>query len=66
MTPLVAGAPVLADGWWPTVSLIVFMALFVGIVIYVFVVPKSAWNRDSRIPLDDPRKAGDSKESSRD
>lgn len=59
-------APTLAaTAWWPTVSLIVFMTLFVGIVVYVFVVPRSVWNQDAQIPLEDPRRADRGKESSR-
>jgi hypothetical protein len=42
---------------WPSISLIVFLALFVGIVVYVFVVPNSVWKKDARIPLDDSKGA---------
>jgi cbb3-type cytochrome oxidase subunit 3 len=34
-----------------TVSLLFFFGLFVAIVAWVFVVPKSRWDRDAEIPL---------------
>jgi hypothetical protein len=42
-------------GLMPTVSLVLALALFVSIVAWVFVVPKSSWQRDAEIPLDDAR-----------
>lgn len=34
-----------------TISLVFFFALFVAIVVWVFVVPKSRWQKDAQIPL---------------
>ncbi len=42
-------------GFMPTVSLVLAFALFASIVAWVFVVPKSSWQRDAEIPLDDAR-----------
>ncbi len=36
----------------PTASLVVFLALFVSLVAWVFLVPKARWQRDARIPLE--------------
>lgn len=57
----------LAEGGalWPTISLVIFLSLFIAIVIYVFVVPKSVWNKDAQIPLQDSPRASQSKENSR-
>ncbi len=55
----------LASAWWPTVSLGIFLTLFVCIVAYVFIVPKSVWNKDAQIPLDDSPVTSRSKESNR-
>jgi len=55
---MTAELPMLGEqggGFLPTVSLAIAFALFVSIVAWVFVVPKSSWQRDARIPLDDPR-----------
>ncbi len=34
-----------------TVSLLFFFGLFLAIVAWVFIVPKSRWDRDAEIPL---------------
>ncbi|MCE9619650.1 MAG: hypothetical protein K8R92_07050 [Planctomycetes bacterium] len=39
-------------GLMPTISLVVFLIVFASIVTYVFIVPKSAWQKDAEIPLD--------------
>ncbi len=55
---MIAVVPVLCEqggGFLPTVSLVLAFALFASIVAWVFVVPKSSWQRDAEIPLDDAR-----------
>ena len=43
----------MAEGaFWPTASLVIFLALFVSIVAWVFIVPKARWRRDAEIPLE--------------
>lgn len=65
-TSTMPGMPVLLAGaWWPTVSLGIFLTLFVGIVAYVFIVPKSVWNKDAQIPLDDSPTLSRGKERNR-
>ncbi len=51
---------------WPSISLLIFMALFVGILVYVFVVPNSVWKKNARIPLDDSNGALNEKDNRRD
>ena len=51
-------ALLLAEGaFWPTASLVIFLALFVSIVAWVFLVPKARWQRDAQIPLERDAKA---------
>lgn len=65
MPAMPAMPALLASAWWPTVSLGIFLTLFVCIVAYVFIVPKSVWNKDAQIPLDDSPVTSRSKESNR-
>lgn len=51
-------------GALPTAGLVVAFAVFVLIVAWVFLVPRSAWQRDARIPLEDDARADAPKESS--
>jgi hypothetical protein len=37
----------------PIVSLLFFLALFVGVVLWLLLGSKARWEADSRIPLDD-------------
>ena len=37
----------------PIVSLLFFLGLFVGVVLWLFLTRKSRWDADARIPLDD-------------
>ncbi|RLS27844.1 MAG: CcoQ/FixQ family Cbb3-type cytochrome c oxidase assembly chaperone [Planctomycetota bacterium] len=41
-------------GLWPMIALVIFIVLFFAIVAYVFMVPKSSWQRDAELPLDRP------------
>ena len=34
------------------ISLLLAFVVFIGIVAWVFIIPKSRWQRDARIPLD--------------
>ena len=38
---------------YPQVALVIFLAVFAGICIYVFMNKKSSWEEASRMPLDD-------------
>ena len=60
--PLLAGEQ--GAGVLPTAGLVVAFAVFVSIVVWVFLVPKSAWQRDARIPLEGDARADARKESS--
>ena len=47
---------VIADAglaFYPQVALVVFLAVFAGICIYVFMKKKSSWEQASRMPLED-------------
>ena len=66
MNVLFAAPVMLASATWPTVSLVVFLSLFVGIVAYVFIVPKSVWAKDAQIPLEDSTVTSRGKERTRD
>jgi cbb3-type cytochrome oxidase subunit 3 len=37
----------------PIVSLIFFLALFLGVVLWLLLTKRSRWEADARIPLDD-------------
>lgn len=37
----------------PIVSLVFFFALFVGVLLWLFLTKRSRWEADARIPLDD-------------
>lgn len=43
------------------IALVVFLALFLGVVAWLWIVPKKRWNRDARLPLDDAPRAPDRK-----
>ncbi len=59
-------APLLAEsGSMPTIALIVFLLLFAGIVAYVFLVPKSAWQKDAELPLERSEPSPSTKENPR-
>ena len=60
--PLLAGEQ--GAGVLPTAGLVVALAVFVSIVAWVFLVPRSAWQRDARIPLEGDARADARKESS--
>lgn len=54
-----------ASGLWPSVSLIVFLLLFIGMLVWLFVVPSTRWARDARMPLEDAPVHACSKEDRR-
>ncbi len=60
--PLLAGEQ--GAGVLPTAGLVVAFAVFVSIVAWVFLVPRSAWQHDARIPLEGDARADARKESS--
>jgi hypothetical protein len=39
-------------GLYPMISLIIFLSIFIGMLIYVFVIPKSKIEELSNLPLD--------------
>ncbi len=49
---LVAAPLLVSSGVMPTIALVFFLGLFVAIVGYVFVIPKSVWQKDAELPLD--------------
>lgn len=51
------------SGFMPTLALIIFLVIFAGIVAYVFVVPKSAWQKDAQLPLENLQKTKSEKEN---
>lgn len=51
------------SGFMPTLALIIFLVIFAGIVAYVFVVPKSAWQKDAQLPLENLQKTKPEKEN---
>lgn len=42
-----------ASGPWPVVSLLTFLALFAGVVAWIWIVPSGRWQRDARMPLEE-------------
>lgn len=54
-----------ATGFWPSLSLIVFLLLFVGMLVWLFVVPSARWSHDARMPLEDAPVQARSKEDRR-
>lgn len=50
------------DGSMPSIALVVFVVLFVSIIIYVLLIPKSLWQRDAELPLERPRNVGEETE----
>ena len=54
---------VLAEsGFMPTLALVIFLMIFAGIVAYVFIIPKSAWQKDAQLPLEKPQQNKSEKE----
>lgn len=51
MTPSTT-AVLASSGVMPTIALVFFLGLFLAIVAYVFVIPKSVWQKDAELPLD--------------
>ncbi len=49
---------------WPIVALVIFLGLFLAIVAYIFIIPKSAWQRDAQLPLDITREVSSAQEQS--
>jgi len=52
---VVAGADLTV---WPQVALVLFFAIFLGIVVYLAVRGERSWDRMRRLPLDDGKTAG--------
>ena len=50
------------SGFMPTLALIIFLVIFAGIVAYVFIIPKSAWQKDAQLPLEKPQQNKSEKE----
>ena len=50
------------SGFMPTLALIIFLLIFAGIVAYVFIIPKSAWQKDAQLPLEKPQHTQSEKE----
>ena len=50
------------SGFMPTLALIIFLLIFAGIVAYVFIIPKSAWQKDAQLPLEKPQQNKSEKE----
>ena len=50
---------------WAEAALIVFFVVFVGIVLYVALRRRGAWDRARRLPLDDGEPVGDAEDSER-
>jgi hypothetical protein len=50
---------------WAEVALVLFFAAFVGIVMYVVLRRRGAWERTRRLPLDDGDAAGGSEDRNR-
>lgn len=53
------------SGLMPTLALILFLLLFAGIVAYVFIVPKSRWQKDAQLPLENLKQFKSKKENDR-
>ena len=50
------------SGFMPTLALIIFLVIFAGIVAYVFMIPKSAWQKDAQLPMEKPQQTQSEKE----
>lgn len=50
---------------WAEVALVLFFAVFAGIVVYLVVRGRKAWEHARRLPLDDGRPLGDREEEHR-
>ena len=50
------------SGFMPTLALVIFLMIFAGIVAYVFIIPKSAWQKDAQLPLEKPQQNKSEKE----
>jgi cbb3-type cytochrome oxidase subunit 3 len=50
------------SGFMPTLALVIFLMIFAGIVAYVFIIPKSAWQKDAQLPLEKPQQTKSEKE----
>ncbi len=42
-----------ASGPWPVISLLIFLALFAGMLAWLWIVPRSRWQRAARMPLEE-------------
>ena len=54
-----------ASGLWPSMSLIIFLVLFIGMLAWLFLVPSARWKRDARMPLEDAPLETHAKETQR-
>lgn len=50
---------------YPLIALVIFFVVFVGIVLYVVLRRRGAWDRERRLPLDDGRRTDGSGERER-
>ena len=50
------------SGFMPTLALIIFLVIFAGIVAHVFMIPKSAWQKDAQLPMEKPQQTQSEKE----
>jgi hypothetical protein len=41
------------SGVWPVLSLLMFLSLFVGVLLWLWIVPARRWQRDARMPLEE-------------
>lgn len=59
-----AALTMLGVGSGPIISLLIFVGVFIAVVTYVFMVPKSTWQKDANLPLETGRESQASKENS--
>ena len=41
------------NGMLPTLSMLIFLSLFLGLLAWQFLTPTARWRRDARIPLEE-------------
>jgi len=49
----------------PQIALVVFIVIFIGVIAWLWIVPKKRWNRDARLPIDDAPRAAERNETDR-
>lgn len=43
----------------PQIALVVFLTLFLGVILWLWLTPRRRWEHDARIPLDDAPQRSD-------